>query len=101
MNKQGVILAPIISEKSTKDAAFGKFTFRVDKKANKNVIKKAIEDKFKVNVVGISTVIVKGRKARFGARRIETDLPIWKKAIVALKKDQKIDLFETGGGKTS
>ena len=54
----------------------------------------AIEKKFGVTVTGISTNIVKGRKARSGVRRVERALPQFKKAIVTLKKGEKIDLFE-------
>lgn len=94
MKKSDVIIAPIISEKSMKDAALSRFTFKVIKDADKPSIKKAIADKFKVSVVSVATTVVKGRKQRFGVRRIETTLPSWKKAIVQLKKGEKIDLFE-------
>lgn len=95
MNITDVIIAPIISEKSTKDAGVFRFTFKVSKKADKLAIKKAVEGKFKVNVISVSTMNVKGRTRRFGARRIETALPSFKKAIVQLKSGEKIDLFET------
>lgn len=98
MRKTDVVIAPVISEKSTKDAASSKFTFRVAVGADKNLIKKVIEEKFKVNVVSVSTTTVKGKKRRFGMRRIEKAMPEWKKAIVALKKDQKIDLFDVAQG---
>lgn len=94
MDTTDIILKPLITEKSMKEAGRGKFTFKVLKKADKNMIRRAIEEKFKVNVVSVATSIVKGRSQRFGARRIETALPSWKKAIVQLKPDQKIDLFE-------
>lgn len=90
-----VLIAPLISEKSTKDAGHGRFTFIVTKDADKGSIKKAVEDKFSVNVVSVKTTIVKGRSKRFGAKRLEMTLPSWKKAIVQLKPEQKIDLFET------
>lgn len=95
MNIADVIIAPIISEKSTKDAGVFRFTFKVSKKADKLSIKRAVENKFKVDVVSVSTMNVKGRTRRFGARRIEAALPYFKKAIVQLKPEQKIDLFET------
>ncbi|MEX2007228.1 MAG: 50S ribosomal protein L23 [Candidatus Levyibacteriota bacterium] len=95
MNITDVILGPIISEKSSKDAGISRFTFKVTKAANKYAIKKAVEDKFRVNVVSVATTVVKGRSQRFGARRIEITLPSWKKAIVQLKTGEKIDLFET------
>ncbi|MBI2195656.1 MAG: 50S ribosomal protein L23 [Candidatus Levybacteria bacterium] len=99
MNLTDVIIAPIISEKSSKDAAASKFTFKVSKKADKLAIKKAVESKFTVNVVSVATMVVKGRSQRFGARRTETTMSSWKKAIVQLKPEQKIDLFETAAAK--
>lgn len=90
------LLAPIITEKSMKDAQASKFTFKVEKSASKTDIKKEIEAKFKVNVVKVATITVKGRTQSFGARRIERKMPVYKKAIVALKSGQKIGLFELG-----
>ncbi len=90
------ILAPIITEKSMKDAQVSKFTFKVEKFASKTDIKKEVEAKFKVNVVKVATMTVKGRTQSFGARRIERKMPVYKKAIVALKSGQKIGLFELG-----
>lgn len=92
-----VILSPLITEKSMADASNSKFTFKVFKSANKNEIKKAIEKNFSVNVIGISTSILKGKKIRVGARRAEKKVDSWKKAIVTVKKGQKIGLFELGG----
>lgn len=94
---QDIIIKPVISEKSMKDAGFGKFTFRVFKRADKKQIKKEIEDKFKVNVLSVATATVKGKKRRAGARRTEVTLPSWKKAIVKLKAGQKIGVFDTAG----
>jgi large subunit ribosomal protein L23 len=101
MNINDVILSPIISEKSMKDVTIHKFTFKVAKKADKGIIKKAIEEKFKVNVLQVSTNIVKGRTMRTGQRRIETTKSPWKKAVASLKAGQKIALFDVGGGSTS
>ena len=96
---QDVILGPIISEKSMNDVGLSKFTFKVSKKADKGQIKKNIEEKFKVDVVSVSTARVKGKKRRFGARRIEIVLPSYKKAIVRIKEGQKIGMFDTAGQK--
>lgn len=90
------IIAPIISEKSMADAAKSKFTFKVGRFADKNSIKKEIEKKFKVNVIGISTVITKGRTQRTGTRRVEVKKSSFKKAVVTLKTGQKIALFDIG-----
>ncbi|MBI4098016.1 MAG: 50S ribosomal protein L23 [Candidatus Levybacteria bacterium] len=92
-----IIISPLITEKSMQDAGAGKFSFRVYKSANKNEIKKAIEKAFSVNVIGISTNILKGKKQRVGTRRAEKNVSDWKKAIVTLKKGEKIGLFELGG----
>lgn len=97
MNALDIIIAPIISEKSMKDVTSSKFTFRVAKKADKKAIKRAIEDKFKVNVLSTSTMTVKGKKNRSGKRRIEILESPWKKAVVKLKVGQKIALFDVGG----
>ena len=90
-----ITLIPVITEKSIENAKSGKFTFRIPKEVGKDKIKRAIEDKFKVKVVNISTNITKGRRIRTGVRRIEHKLPSFKKAVVTLKKGEKIDLFET------
>lgn len=97
MNILDVIIAPIITEKSMKEAGLSKFTFKVTKTADKKIIAKAVGDKFKVNVVSVATSIVKGKTQRFGTRRVETALSDWKKAIVKLKSGEKIDLFEAKG----
>lgn len=99
MNLRDVIIAPVITEKSMKDAALGKFTFKVATQANKPLIKKAVEEKFKVKVLQTFASIVKGRTDRRGIRREEFVKSAWKKATVKLPKDQKIALFDTGGGK--
>ncbi|MEK7551423.1 MAG: 50S ribosomal protein L23 [Patescibacteria group bacterium] len=94
MNTQ-IILSPLITEKSMLDANNGKFTFKVAVEANKNDIRREVEKRFKVNVVKISTITIKGRSVRAGVRRVEVKRAAFKKAIVKLAKDQKIGLFET------
>jgi len=97
MNIRDVVIAPIITEKSIKDAGLGRFTFKVTLSANKPVIKDAIEKKFSVKVLKIFVSIVKGRTDRKGIKREEFVKSAWKKATVKLAKDQKISLFDTGG----
>lgn len=96
MDLNNVIIRPIITEKSMLDVSKGRFTFEVNKAANKNTVKRAVEQEFKVNVVSVTTSIVKGKTGRFGVRRIEKVKSPWKKATVELKNGQKIDLFDTG-----
>lgn len=95
--KNNVIIKPIISEKSTKEAAKSKFTFRVASHADKKAIKKAVEEQFKVSVLGISTSLVKGKRKRVGTRRTEVMGSSWKKATVTILAGQKIDWFDVGG----
>lgn len=94
-----VIISPLITEKSMIDAGAGKFTFKVFKNANKTEIKKEIEKNFDVHVTHISTSILKGKSTRVGLKRTEKPLSNTKKAIVTLKKGEKIGLFELGGDK--
>lgn len=88
-----IIIKPIITEKSMEDMAYGKYTFMVDKKANKTEIKKAIEEIFDVKVKKVNTMNMLGKVKRQGmtsGRR-----PSWKKAIVKLTDDSKsIEFFE-------
>jgi large subunit ribosomal protein L23 len=91
------ILGPIISEKSMNEATKGKFTFKVAGQATKNDIRKEVEEKFKVNVIRIATIKIKGRSLRAGARRTEITLTPFKKAVVTLKAGQKIAIFDIGG----
>ena len=53
MNIRDVIIAPVITEKSMRDAAMGRYTFKVATAANKPFIKQAIEEKFKVKVASV------------------------------------------------
>lgn len=91
-----IIIAPIITEKSMQDVSLGRFTFKVAMGANKDIIKKAIEEKFKVNVLKTFISVIKGKRQRIGIRRREINVTPWKKATVRLAKDQKISLFDQG-----
>lgn len=88
-----IIIAPIVTETSMDNTAEKKYTFKVDKSANKVEIKDAIEKIFEVKVVSVNTMIVKGKKKRQG--RFVGYRPDWKKAIVKLSDDSKeIQFFE-------
>ena len=99
MKTLNVILGPIVSEKSMTDAAHGKYTFAVSREATKKEIKKAIEEQFKVNVLKVATLTVKGRSSKTGVKRIETVKQPIKKAIALLKAGQKISIFDAGAEK--
>lgn len=93
---QTVLTRPIITEKSMADAQNSRFTFVVALWASKTDVKKAVEDQYKVKVVDIATVTVKGKVKRVGKKRTEKKLGSYKKAVVVLEKGQKIDEFELG-----
>ena len=95
-NPQEVIVARLITEKGVlmKDRD-NKYIFRVALGANKHEVKRAVEQLFKVNVTDVATMVVRGKSKRFGFRREEGRRPNWKKAVVTLKKDQKIEAFES------
>lgn len=69
-----------------------KIIFKVKKSANKSQIKKAVEQIFKVKVADVNTVNVLGKKKRVG--RFTGKTSDWKKAIVTLKKGEKLELAE-------
>ena len=94
MNLSYIIKKPLITEKTMALAQEGKFTFIIDKKANKKTAKKAIEKFFKVEVKKVWIIKVLGKKKRTGKKRRIIKKPDYKKAIVKLAEGQKIDLFE-------
>jgi len=92
-----IILAPIITESSMMNQAYGKYTFRVAKDANKIEIARAVEEiakPEKVNVVKVNTLIVKGETRRSLNRRDSGKTSDYKKAIVTLAPGQAIRKFE-------
>jgi len=87
-----VIKKPLITEKAT----FGsneqkRYSFEVDRRASKTVIKQAIESLYGVNVIAVNTQNRKGRTRRYRYGLVQ--LPSVKRAIVRVKAGQKIDLF--------
>ena len=88
-----VLRRPLITEKSTLlQDGHNKYAFEVDTRANKAMVRAAIETVFDVKVASVNISTVKGKKKRFG--RKETQRPSWKKAIVSLKPGGNIQIFE-------
>ena len=84
------IISPRITEKATSLSEFNKIVFKVNKGASKNSIKRSIEKIFKVNVIKINTINLKGKsKIVRGKKTFKSG---YKKAIVTLKKGQSVDL---------
>jgi len=90
-----LIKGAIITEKThgLKEAA-NQVSFRVGVNANKIEIRKAIEELFKVKVLRVNTMQMRGKKKRQG--RTEGVRPDWKKAIVTLAPGEKIPGLEGG-----
>lgn len=88
------LIRPIITEKSIADTAAKKFTFKVKSLATKTEIKKEVEKTFGVKVLSVHTTNVHGKQYRTGKKWLTNKKSDWKKAIVGIKKDQNIDLFE-------
>ncbi len=85
-----ILLAPIVSEKSTIAAEDNnRFVFKVKKAATKLEIKKAVELMFEVEVDTVQVLNVKGKVKRFG--RSLGKRSDWKKAYVKLKSGHDID----------
>jgi len=95
MNKKAyeILRRPLITEKSTVEKDKGnKLVFEVDQRANKIEIKQAVEQMFKVNVLDVTTMTMRGKKKRVG--RFFTKRPDWKKAMVTIKPGQRVEFFE-------
>ena len=87
-----VIVAPHITEKSTMLSEHNAVVFKVAGDASKPEIKAAIEALFDVSVVGVNTMVQKGKTKKWkGKPYTRSDT---KKAIVTLKEGQSIDVTE-------
>jgi large subunit ribosomal protein L23 len=85
-----LILAPVITEKSTMGSEHRQVTFRVPLDATKPEIRAAVEGLFKVKVTAVNTMIVKGKTKRF--RGVIGRRSDYKKAIVTLAEGHMIDV---------
>ena len=88
--KSDIILAPVITEKSSALASQNVYVFKVAKKANKTQIKQAIEETFNVKVKTINTLITKPKDKRVGKYTGQTKT--YKKAIVTLAEGNAIEM---------
>jgi len=88
-----IVRKVLITEKGTVQRELrNEYTFEVERDANKIEIKRAVETIFNVKVADVRTMQMRGklkRQGRYAGRRND-----WKKAIVKLLPDQKIELFE-------
>jgi large subunit ribosomal protein L23 len=103
---QSIIKRPLLTEKSARLRETGgnavapaegetyhqKVAFEVARDANKIEVRRAVEELFKVSVVNVRTLIVRGKEKRVG--RFSGRRPSWKKAFVTLKPGDNIEFFE-------
>lgn len=93
MDPHQVIIRPVISEKSYNlIETEGQYTFQVDRRANKNQIRQAVEQAFEVTVTKVNTANVKSKPKRQGLTSGRTST--WKKALVQLSEGDRIEFFE-------
>ncbi len=87
-----ILLRPLVTEKGTHQSTrYNAYAFQVNPVATKNQIKTAVEELFSVRVEVVRTLNRKGKKRRF--RQEMGTLPTWKKAIVTLHVEDKIEFF--------
>jgi large subunit ribosomal protein L23 len=84
----------LITEKTYKLAQDKVFTFEVDPKATKGQIREAVEETFGVTVLAVQTVILMGKVKKTGKKRMTMQRGTKKKAMVRIKPDQTIEVFE-------
>jgi large subunit ribosomal protein L23 len=92
MDNTNVIIKPLVTEKSTRlQHARNAYAFQVASGANKHQVKQAVEKLYNVKVVDVRTMNRKGkpRRTKVGITHGST----WKRAIVVLAEDSKIELF--------
>jgi large subunit ribosomal protein L23 len=92
MEPTEIVKKPLITEKGTWESAErNRYPFHVDLHARKPEIRKAIEELYDVRVVKVATQVRKGRyfRTRFGPAK-KSD---WKRAIVQLHEEDRIDVF--------
>jgi large subunit ribosomal protein L23 len=87
-----VLLRPLVTEKGThRSARNNQYAFEIDPRATKTDVRRAVEDLFNVKVEKVRTQTRRGkqRKHRFKAGQTKS----WKKAIVTLHEENRIDFF--------
>ena len=92
MDSNTIIIKPLVTEKSThQQATRNSYAFQVNTSANKHQIKDAIERQYNVKVVDVRTMNRKGKPRR--AKFKMTTTSAWKKAVVELDENSRIELF--------
>ncbi len=95
MSETLVLVRPIVTEKSMTQTNAGKYTFEVRRDATKQEIAEAVATAFKVDVVDVNVITLKGKERRLGRRVGRT--PDRKKAVVTVARGQRIERYFTEG----
>lgn len=88
----GVLIRPIITEKSSDLGQLNKYVFEVSANANKIQISQAIKSRYGVKPIDINIINNRGKLVRYG--RTFGKQKNWKKAIITLPKDKSIQIYE-------
>lgn len=91
-----ILIRPIITEKADLlSERLQKYSFIVDKKANKVEIAKAVASRYGVNVESVNTMVMPGKQKNRMTRTgiLKGRIPAYKKAVVTLVEGEEIDLF--------
>ncbi|MFA5124990.1 MAG: 50S ribosomal protein L23 [Patescibacteria group bacterium] len=88
----GVLIAPLLTEKTASGEANNQYAFAIDAKATKNEVKKAVESRYGLKPVSVNVSNVRGKFVRFGQQFGKRKN--WKKAIVTLPKGKSINVYE-------
>jgi len=101
MHLYEVLKRPLLTEKTTYLRDLRQYAFEVDARANKDQIKQAVEEVFKVDVVSVRVINQPAKRRRYmRSRQIGKKAKqavrqaSWKKAIIKLAANQRIELFE-------
>lgn len=88
-----VIKRPVVTEKSqARSDKEGVYTFEVDMRANKPLVKEAVEAIFGVSVLAVRTAVMPAKRGR-RQRKFYVRTSEWKRAVVTIAAGQTIELF--------
>jgi large subunit ribosomal protein L23 len=93
LNPLSVLVRPLITEKATRLHGENKYAFQVQAHANKTQVKAAVEKGFDVKVTAVNIMVMKGKPYRARGNRMN-HRGDWKKAVVTLAPDNKLEIFE-------
>ena len=88
---RSVLRRPLVSEKARDLSTDNKYVFLVTAEANKSLIKNEVESRWEVNVESVNILRKKSKSRKF--KRVTGTQRLIKKAIVTIKKDQKLDIY--------